>query len=104
MSRALVPVTWTWLAVASAIGGFIVVAGNATGAVDRCNGQAGFAPVPVWFWVLESLSVASTAAAVLLAGRAPNGRRTAVVCVVVVTLIVAVSLVVYWIGYSCAIE
>jgi hypothetical protein len=86
----------SWVA---AVGAFAVVTSNATGAVDACTSQQGYAPVPSLFWILlaGSISTAAVAAGTTGAGRA------AWLSLAGVLVAALVSLVVFVIGYSCGL-
>ena len=94
MTRGLVALSW-----AAAVGAFVVVSSHATGAVDACTSQQGYAPVPILFWPLLTGSVAIAAAAVVIA----SPRRMAWLSLVGIIVAAVVSLVVFEIGYSCGL-
>jgi hypothetical protein len=92
--HVLVVLSW-----GAAVGAFAVVSSHATGAVDACTSQHGYAPVPIPFWLLLAGSVSIAAVAV---GAAGAGRAVwlSLAGVVVAAL---VSLAVFGIGYSCGL-
>jgi hypothetical protein len=93
-ARVLMPLSWV-----AAIGAFAVVSAHATGAVDSCTSQSGYAPVPVLFWPL--LAGAPVIAVVALVST--SMRAASWLSFVGVIIVSGVSLVVFGLGYSCGL-
>jgi hypothetical protein len=91
-ANVIVAASW-----ATGIAAFAVVAGRATGAVDRCTTRHGYASVPFAFWPLLVSSVVLAASAALISPR----QRATRLSLVGVILAALVSLVVFLVGYSC---